>query len=199
MTTAGSFDAPIEIFGGLVTDMSPADLPHGVSPDCQDVIFSNGGVATRPGLQALFGPLAGNPTINYVKTYETLNATLRTMLLDSNGVLYKETAPGALASIATDLAPNAYANSTTLFGREYLAISDGRTGNDLPRQFDDTNFDRVSQSGPGAGPAVGGGNVIAGISAGPAGATPPAAPGPLAKPHRAREKGFFRSRRGHGR
>jgi hypothetical protein len=62
MTTAGSFDAPIEIFGGLVTDMSPADLPHGVSPDCQDVIYSNGGVATRPGLQSLFGPLAGNPT-----------------------------------------------------------------------------------------------------------------------------------------
>jgi hypothetical protein len=60
MTTAGSFDAPIEIFGGLVTDMSPADLPHGVSPDCQDVLFSNGGVSTRPGLQALFGPLAGN-------------------------------------------------------------------------------------------------------------------------------------------
>src|SRR5712675_521526 len=93
MTTAGSFDAPIEIFGGLVTDMSPADLPHGVSPDCQDVIYGNGGVLTRPGLQALFGPLAGNPTINYVKTYETLNATLRTLALDSNGVLYKETSP----------------------------------------------------------------------------------------------------------
>ena len=71
MSTIGSFDAPIEIFGGLVTDMSPADLPHGVSPDCQDVIFSSGGVATRPGLAPLFGPLAGNPTVNYVKTYET--------------------------------------------------------------------------------------------------------------------------------
>src|ERR1041385_2765430 len=59
MTTAGSFDAPIEIFSGLVTDMAPADLPHGVSPDCQDVVFSSGGVATRPGLQTLFGALAG--------------------------------------------------------------------------------------------------------------------------------------------
>ena len=104
MTTAGSFDAPIEIFGGLVTDMSPADLPHGVSPDCQDVVFSNGNVLTRPGLQALFGPLAGNPTINYIKTYETLNATLRTMVLDSNGNLYKETTPGTLATVASDLA-----------------------------------------------------------------------------------------------
>src|SRR6202140_5968747 len=122
MTTAGSLDAPIEIFGGLITDMSPAGLPHGASPDCRDVVYSNGGVAPRPGLQALFGPLAGNPTVNYVKTYETLNATLRTMVLDSNGILYKETTPGTLASVASGLAASSYANSTTLFGREFLAI-----------------------------------------------------------------------------
>ncbi len=191
MTTAGSFDAPIEIFGGLVTDMSPADLPHGVSPDCQDVIFSNGGVATRPGLQALFGPLAGNPTVNYVKTYETLNATLRTMALDSNGVLYKETTPGTLASIASGLATSAFANSTTLFGREYLAISDGKTGNDLPRQYDDTNFDRVSQSGPGAGPTVIDENVTVAITASPNGATQPAAITIAASPTGATENGFL--------
>src|ERR1700722_1143278 len=175
MTTAGSFDAPIEIFGGLVTDMSPSDLPHGVSPDCQDVVFSNGNVLTRPGLQALFGPLAGNPTINYIKTYETLNATLRTMVLDSNGILYKETTPGTLSSIATGLVPNSYANSTTIFGREYLAISDGKTGNDLPRQYDDTNFDRVSQGGPGGGPTVVDENVVLSIAASPTGATQAAA------------------------
>lgn len=191
MSTTGSFDAPIEIFGGLVTDMSPADLPHGVSPDCQDVVFSNGGVATRPGLQTLFGPLSGNPTVNYVKTYETLNATLRTMVLDSNGVLYKETTPGTLSSVASGLAANSYANSTTLFGREYLALSDGKTGNDLPRQFDDTNFDRVSQSGPGAGPTVVDENVIVSISASPNGATQPAAVAIAASPNGATENGFL--------
>ena len=191
MTTAGSFDAPIEIFGGLVTDMSPADLPHGVSPDCQDVVYSNGGVQTRPGLQALFGPLAGNPTVNYVKTYETLNATLRAMALDSNGILYKETTPGTLSTIASGLTPNAYANSTTLFGREYLAISDGKTGNDLPRQYDDTNFDRVSQGGPGAGPTVVDENVVVAIVASPNGATQPAAVTIAASPTGATENGFL--------
>src|SRR5271168_1696291 len=191
MTTAGSFDAPIEIFGGLVSDMSPADLPHGVSPDCQDVVYSNGGVATRPGLQALFGPLSGNPTINYVKTYETLNATLRTLALDANGVLYKETTPGTLSGIATGLAENSYANSTTLFGREYLAISDGRTGNDLPRQYDDTNFDRVSQCGPGGGPTVVDENVIVAVAASPTGATQPAAVAIAASPTGATENGFL--------
>jgi hypothetical protein len=191
MTTAGSLDAPIEIFGGLVTDTSPADLPHGVSPACQDVVFGNGGVLTRPGLQALFSPLAGNPTINYIKTYETLNATIRTMVLDSNGVLYKETTPGTLASVATGLAASSYGNSTTIFGREYLAISDGKTGNDLPRQYDDTNFDRVSQSGPGAGPTVIDENVIATVAASPSGATQPAAVTIAASPTGATENGYL--------
>src|SRR5579863_1408379 len=191
MTTAGSFDAHLEIFGGLVTDMSPADLPHGVSPDCQDVVFSNGNVLTRPGMEALFGPLAGNPTINYIKTYETLNATLRTMVLDSNGVLYKETTPGTLASIATGLAANSFGNSTTIFGREYLAVSDGETGNDLPRQFDDTNFDRVSQSGPGAGPSVVDENVLVTVAASPTGATQPAAVTIAASPTGATENSFL--------
>src|SRR5579883_980388 len=164
MSTAGSFDAPLEIFGGL---------------------------ATRPGLQALFGPLAGNPTVNYVKTYETVNAALRTLALDSNGVLYKETSPGTLASIASGLQANAYAHSTTLFGREYLAISDGKSGNDLPRQYDDTNFDRVSQSGPGAGPVVVDENVVVSIAASPSGATQPAPVAIAASPAGASENGFL--------
>ena len=191
MSTIGSVDAPIEIFGGLVTDMAPADLPHGVSPDCQDVIFSSGGVATRPGLQALFGPLTGNPTVNYVKSYITPNETLRTMAQDANGNLYKETTPGTLAQIASGLTPNAYANSTTLFGREYLATSDGATGNDLPRQFDDTNLDRVSQGGPGGAPTVVDENVIAGIVASPSGATQPAGVAIAASPSGASENGFL--------
>ena len=138
MSTAGSFDAPIEIFGGLVTDISPADLPHGVSPDCQDVVYSEGGVRTRPGLQPVFGPLAGNPTVNYLKTYITPGGTARALVMDGNGTIYKETSPGVLAAVASGIVPNSYAHSTTMFGREYMAISDGRAGNDIPRQFDDT-------------------------------------------------------------
>jgi len=191
MTTAGSFDAPIEIFSGLVTDMAPADLPHGVSPDCQDVVFSSGGVATRPGLQTMFGPLAGNPTVNYLKTYETPNGTLRTMALDANGALYKETTPGTLSAIANGLAPNSYANSTTLFGREYLALGDGKSGIDLPRQFDDTNFDRVSQSGPGAGPTAIEENVIVSVASSPTGATQPTAVAIAASPSGATQSGFL--------
>ena len=191
MSTIGSVDAPIEIFGGLVTDMAPADLPHGVSPDCQDVIFSSGGVATRPGLQALFGPLSGNPTVNYAKSYITLNETLRTLAQDSNGNLYKEITLGTLTQIASGLTPNSYTNSTTLFGREYLATSDGMTGNDLPRQYDDTNLDRVSQSGPGGAPTVVDENAITSIAASPSGATQPAGVTIAASPNGANENGYL--------
>ncbi len=191
MSTIGSVEAPIEIFGGLVTDMSPADLPQGVSPDCQDVVFSNGGVTTRPGLQTLFGPLAGNPTVNYLKTYITRNETLRTMALDGAGNLYKEITEGTLTQIASGLAAGSYANSCTMFGREYLAISDGMTGNDLPRQYDDTNLDRVSQGGPGGGPTVVDENVVVGIAASPSGATQPAAVTIAASPSGATENGYL--------
>jgi len=191
MTTAGSFDASIEIFGGLVTDMSPADLPHGVSPDCQDIVFSSGGVATRPGLQALYGPLAGNPTVNYLKTYVTPGGTARAMVFDGNGVLYKETTPGTLATVASGLAANALANSASAFGREYLAIGDGRAGSDAPRQFDDTYLDRVSQGGPGAAPVVVDENVVVSVAASPTGATQPAAVAIAASPAGATENGFL--------
>jgi len=191
MSTIGSVDAPLEIFGGLVTDMSPAELPHGVSPDCQDVSFSSGGVTTRPGLQAMFGPLAGNPTVNYLKTYTTPNGTQRALTLDGAGNLYKEITAGTLTQIASGLAASSYANSCTLFGREFLATSDGMTGNDLPRQYDDTNLDRVSQGGPGAGPTVVDENVIVGITASPTGATQPAAVTIVASPSGATENGYL--------
>jgi hypothetical protein len=191
MSIIGSTDAPLEIFGGLVTNISPADLPHGVSPACQDVAFGNGGVLTRPGLQPLFGPLAGNPTVNYVKTYITPNETLRTLALDANGNLYKESTPGSLSQIASGLTPSSYGNSCTLFGREYLAVSDGMTGNDLPRQYDDTNLDRVGQSGPGGAPTVVDENVISNIAASPNGATQPAAVSIAASPAGATESGYL--------
>jgi len=191
MTTMGAVDAPLEIFGGLVTDTVASDLPHGVSPDCQDVTFNNGGVATRPGLQALFGPLAGNPTVNYVKSYTTPGGSQRTLVMDGMGNLYKESVPGTLAAIASGLAAGTYAQSCTMFGREYIAVGDGVTGNDLPRQYDDVNLDRVSQGGPGAGPTVVDENVTVAITAGPNGATQPAAVSIAASPGGATESGYL--------
>ena len=152
-------DAPLDTFGGLVTDVAPADLPPGASPDCADVAFVPGAVKTRPGLLSVFAEISGNPTINYLKTYIQPNLTETLLALDSAGSLWGELTPGALTQINTGpggkfIAPNCRAKSTTLFGREYIAFHDGRFGIDIPRQYDGTNFDRVSQVGPGAGPVT---------------------------------------------
>jgi hypothetical protein len=152
MSVLGTTDAPLDIFGGLVTDMAPADLPSGVSPDCADVAFVPGAVKTRPGLVSMYTPIAGNPTVNYLKTFIQPNLIETLLALDSGGTLWGELTPGTLTQIAAGIVAGARADSTTLFGREYTAFSDGKFGTDLPRQFDGTYFDRVSQCGPGAGP-----------------------------------------------
>ena len=154
MSIAGTIDAPLDLFGGLVTDMPAADLPQGVSPDCQDLAFLLGAVKTRPGLVSVFSAIAGNPTVNYLKTFTQQNLAETLLALDSTGTLWGETSPGVLSQIATGLAPGAAGSSTSLFGREYMSVHDGSFGIDLPRQYDGTNFDRVSQIGPGAGAAV---------------------------------------------
>src|ERR1700751_3953680 len=103
MSIAGTIDAPLDLFGGLVTDMAAADLPQGVSPDCQDVAFLRGAVKTRPGLLSLFSPIAGNPTVNYLKTYTQPNLVNTLLALDSTGTLWGEASPGVLSQIASGL------------------------------------------------------------------------------------------------
>lgn len=164
MSIAGTIDAPLDLFGGLVTDMPASDLPQGVSPDCQDVAFLQGAVKTRPGLLSVYSPIAGNPTVNYLKTYTQPDLVNTLLAIDSAGTLWGENSPGVLTQIAAGLTPNAAASSTSLFSREYIAQHDGNFGLDIPRQYDGTFLDRVSQIGPGAGPAAVG-DVIANISA----------------------------------
>ncbi len=118
MTVLGSMDAPLDLFGGLVTDMSPADVPAGVSPDCADVAFTAGAVKTRPGLVSMYAPLAGNPTINYLKTFIQPDLVQTLLALDSAGTLWGELTPGVLSQVATGLVAGARAKSATLFGRE---------------------------------------------------------------------------------
>src|SRR5437870_2063260 len=156
MSIKASVDVPIDLFGGLVLDMNPADLPPGVSPDCQDLIFSETGPRTRPGLQNVFPPIAGNPTVNYLKTFVTGLRALRTLVADSLGNLWKEVVTGTLTLVSGALTPSILSrpNSVTLFTREYIAFGNGKYGLDIPRQYDDTNFDRVSQVGPGAPPVA---------------------------------------------
>jgi hypothetical protein len=144
----------LTMFGSWITLADPSSVPPGMSPDARDIEFFPGGVRTRAGLLSMYPVLGGLPSINGLKTYITTNLIQRLMVLDALGNLYKETSPGVLSIVSSIVAQGAFLASNTQFGREYMAFSNGLLGADLPRQYDDTFFDRVSQIGPAEGPAV---------------------------------------------
>lgn len=165
----------LDKFGGLNTLLDATNLPVFASPDTQDTEFLPGLVRTRPGLTSLFTALSGNPTVNYLKSYITPTQIARALALDSLGFFYKENPFGTLVQAGTIENVGVYGNSVSLFGREYLAVGNGKFGTSIPRQFDDTNFDRVSQGGPGQAPSAGDESIVSTIAVGPGGASQTAA------------------------
>ena len=170
MSVADQVDVPLEVLAGLVTQIAPADLPLGVSPDTQDCQFQQGDVRTRPGITAQY-TLPNNPTVNYLKTYLNQLEVPRLLSLDSLGNLRKDPTPGGapLQVISSAILPNLFAKSATAFSREYIALNNGTIGADIPRQYNDTWLDRVSQVGPGFAPQALDENVSEPIVASPLG------------------------------
>ncbi len=147
------------VFGGLVTVQAAATLPEGVSPDNQDVAYLPGSVSSRAALQKVFTnplPATGGvvPTVAWAKTFIGPTGAIENLYLGSDGKLYWEDpigAPGAYTQFGS-VTPGSWAKSITAYGREFIAISDGLHGTDIPLQWDGTNLDRVTQDGPGASP-----------------------------------------------
>src|SRR5580658_1559343 len=154
--TKGAVEVTLEVFGGRVTEMSPSDCPEGVSPDEQDNTFIPGSVLTRPPLKKILLNAYGTNTWTYQKSYVTPTGQIFNLYLASNGDLLSEdpiNSPG-VATLLTSVPAGSYAKSATMFGREYIAVSDKLHGATIPLQFDGTNLDRVTQDGPGAPPSV---------------------------------------------
>jgi len=151
LTIAGKTDVGVDLWGGYCPSMPAAQLPQGASPNCQDVVFPMGAVRSRPRLFSFFPALAGNPTINGMKVYAALAQNIL-LLFDSLGNLWAENTPGSLTLIQSGLTPNTFMNGVNLFGRFYFGLFDKNGGADIPRQYDGTNLDRVSQTGPGVAP-----------------------------------------------
>lgn len=171
-------DVPIEQFGGYVPAMPPTLLPPGASWNCQDVEYPMGAVCTRNGLSRVLdigGTVSQGESnsIFGIKTYTTPTLLNRTMIWDSAGNLVKEGPQGTLSLVTArpGVGASLRYQSTTIFGREYMAFYNAAGGFDLPRQFDDTNFDRVSQVGPGRAPSAVDENFLLTLGAGVLGAS----------------------------
>ena len=146
----------LTLFGGTDSSLSPATLPEGLSPACNDVIFAPGLVGSRPCLQKVFGtPFTGNPSVLYGKKYLQANGLPLNLYLDSLGVLRFEDPvnnPGVGQTIQNVSPAVKTFKSVTFDGVEYIAFSDGAHGVDVPRFYDtELNiFDRVSKDGVGS-------------------------------------------------
>jgi len=96
------------------------------------------------------------PSINYLKTFAETDGQINNLFLGSNGIMYQEdpnNAEFALTAVYTAIEPGSFAQSCTQSDREFIAISDLLQGTDIPYTYNDTNFDRCSQVGPGAPPS----------------------------------------------
>ena len=127
------------------------NVPEGASPDNQECMFKPGSVGSRPGFQKVFADAVGTVTFTYGKSYVDPLKVVRNLYLASDGTLYLEDVPPTPIGTTT---PGTYAKSVTAFGREYIAISDGLHGQEVPLQYDGTFLDRVTQDGPGATPDI---------------------------------------------
>jgi len=158
---SGAVPVPLAVFGSWVTDVSPDALPENVSPDNQEGIYGAGFFASRPAFQKVAGitfPAVGGviPTGVYGKSFVTPTGDIKNLYLDSAGRLWVEdlsVSPGTL-TLLLQSTPGSYCRSITKFGREYIAISDGLHGQEMPLQYDGTYLDRVTQNGPATPPTV---------------------------------------------
>lgn len=136
------------------------------------------GVATRPGMKSFYADaFVGNPTVDYLKTFVDSTDVFHLLSLDSQGNVRDETpcpTPPGVPNIIGTVVAGCLCQSDSLFGREWMAFSDQSSsagfGLDIPRQWDGVNFDRVSQVGPGAPPAVMDEDISLTIEASPTGA-----------------------------
>lgn len=143
----GTVEVPLGLFGGVNYELSPTDLPMGLSPDALNMAFIPSGVFTRPSLKRY---LTFNSTaqIVYATSYVKPDGTIVQFVCDSQGRMYADG-----VQIGKTVPSNRF-KTAQMFNKLYIAISDGEHGADVPLQFDGTNLDRVSQDGPGGAPTV---------------------------------------------
>jgi len=96
----------------------------------------------------------GLNNVNWIKTFIENDDSTHTFVLDSQGVVWEEDVthnPGVLVPEITTIYPEQFAHSASNLNEEWIMFSDLKKGTNIPRHG--TNWDRVSQVGPGAPPS----------------------------------------------
>src|SRR5713226_4461990 len=153
ISPSGAVPVPLSVFGSWCTEVPPEAVPENISPDCGDVVYAPGEVASRSCTDIVLGtpfPAGGVngfiPTVVYAKSFKLPTGKIQNLYFDSNGVFYVEdliASPGTYTVLFTST-PGSTCKSITQFGREYIAISDGLHGAEVPLQWDGTLLRRYT-------------------------------------------------------
>lgn len=137
MSVEGLKKIKIEELGGLCTQLAPADVPVGMSPDCLDVEFLPGSVRTRAGTEASFPVVTGTPSINGLAPFVPVTGDPLLVALGDDGqlLLGNTDQPSNPLTSITMLRNNSRLHAVTAYDALFFALSDGRGGRDLPYQM----------------------------------------------------------------
>lgn len=154
---AGTVAVPLSLFSSMCTELSPPDVPEGISPANNDVVYLPGSVATRWGMNRTLTTNGDGGPWSYQKSFVQPNGNIKNLYMSlSTGNLYVEDLtndPTNLILLWTSSGAT-YASSVTANGSEYIALSDGVHGVDIPLQYDGSDLWRITQDGPGSPPTV---------------------------------------------
>jgi len=146
VVTATAVQANAWVYNSLLSESDVVDT--GIA----SYLASNQGAGGAGG-----GPLVLPVDFNYIKTFAEQAGEISTLLLDSTGTMWKEDVvnnQGVIVPIYTAIEPNTFGQSATVDDREFIALSDLKNGTDIPYTYNGTNFDRLSQVGPGSAPII---------------------------------------------
>ncbi len=152
-----TFTIPQELFGSLVEDMSPSDLPIGASPRNNDIFFLPGGVFTRPALKGLFASIAAGQIMS-LSDFRLASGEWNILTLDDAGNLY---ATDAITGSRTFLfqTPGFCRQHFATYGDFVFIASSGvgpnpnpwatkQSGFDVPAYWNGSSVNRVTSDAP---------------------------------------------------
>ena len=159
----------VDTLGGLCTLVERSDLPLGLSPLAKNVEFFPGGVRTRDGFKAYLSEAGSTNPFRTAFDHVDGRGTRHHMIYQGGtGKLGSRTTGTTINSVVAKLgAPSTFSTmrATSLYGRVFMCVSDGRRGLAPPFQWDGnlaasavgaTGAHEATISSPATGSMVGG-------------------------------------------
>lgn len=163
LNASDGFNQPLELFSGMYQDMSPTDVPAGLSPDNQDVVYLPGNVGTRPALnKTLTAPPEADADILSLTEFAMPSGDYLTLWLSSEGNLWQQDDETLITKQIGAVSPGSKFCSVTAFQKQFFAFRNPTlsaafsespfAGVDVPQYYDGKSMWRVTQDAPGANP-----------------------------------------------